>query len=304
MNFNSLGLIFTKKHFPKWNKTHAWVPTPVILKKSICRVFYAGRDKSNFSQIGYFDVDLLKPKKILKVSKLPVFSLGKTGFFDDSAVIPSQIFYLKKKYYLFYVGWTQGKTVPYIASIGLACTNNLNNNFRRLNLVPFIGKSKFDPIFTASCFCLKEKKKFKLYYSSNTSWKIINKIPTPKYLIKEAYSKNFFDWKFKNKKIFLHKKKEIALTRPWVFKFKGQELMFYSYGKMKNKKNTYKIGIAKKTKFGWKRIDEKLNIKNKIDNFDDKTREYAATIRFADKTYVFYNGNNYGEKGIGLAIIK
>ena len=45
--------------------------------------------------------------------ELSVLSLGKIGYFDDYAVIPSQIFYFNKNYYLFYVGWTQGKTVPY-----------------------------------------------------------------------------------------------------------------------------------------------------------------------------------------------
>ena len=72
-----IGLIFKKKHFPKWNKTHAWVPTPVILKKNICRVFYAGRDEKNLSKIGSFDINLSRPKKILNVSSSPVLSLGK-----------------------------------------------------------------------------------------------------------------------------------------------------------------------------------------------------------------------------------
>ena len=303
MRLRSFGLIFKKKHFPKWNKTHAWVPTPVILKKNICRVFYAGRDEKNLSKIGSFDINLSRPKKILNVSSSPVLSLGKIGYFDDCAVIPSQIFYFNKNYYLFYVGWTQGKTVADIASIGLAYTKNLNKKFKRTSEVPLIGKSRYDPIFTASCFCVKENNKLKLYYSSNTRWKVINKVPTPKYLIKEASSKNLFNWQFKNKKTFRHKDKEIALTRPWIFKHENKEMMLYSYGKMKNKKNNYRIGLAVKNKSVWKRMDKKLKIYNSVDNFDNKTKEYASAINYAGKTYVFYNGNNYGEKGIGLAII-
>ena len=49
MKFISCGLIFKKKHFPKWNKTHAWVPTPIMISKNICKVFYAGRDKNKRS---------------------------------------------------------------------------------------------------------------------------------------------------------------------------------------------------------------------------------------------------------------
>ena len=95
MKWESQGLIFSKKNFPKWNITHAWVPTPIMIKKSICRVYYAGRNKNNMSQIGAFDIDLNNPKKIRKVFKKPLLELGKRGHFDDCAVIPSHIFKVK-----------------------------------------------------------------------------------------------------------------------------------------------------------------------------------------------------------------
>ena len=67
MRFTSYGLIFKKKHFPKWNKTHAWVPTPIMTSKNLCKVFYAGRDKNNLSSVGSFDIDLENPNDIKKV---------------------------------------------------------------------------------------------------------------------------------------------------------------------------------------------------------------------------------------------
>jgi hypothetical protein len=30
--------------------------------------------------------------------------------------------------------------------------------------------------------------------------------------------------------------------------------------------------------------------------------EYAAVVKHQEKYYMFYNGNNYGENGIGLAV--
>ena len=32
-------------------------------------------------------------------------------------------------------------------------------------------------------------------------------------------------------------------------------------------------------------------------------QEYASIIEYKNFFYMFYNGNNYGEKGIGLAVI-
>jgi hypothetical protein len=30
--------------------------------------------------------------------------------------------------------------------------------------------------------------------------------------------------------------------------------------------------------------------------------EYAAVVRYKDRHFMFYNGNNYGADGIGLAV--
>lgn len=244
MKFQSLGLIFKKKHFPKWNKTHAWVPTPIMISKNICKVFYAGRDKNNLSSIGSFEIDLRNPKRILNISKSPLLGLGSLGHFDDCAVLPSQIFKFKKKYYMFYIGWTQGAKVPYMAALGLASSNNLNKKFKRISLAPIIGRSNNDPIFTASCYVQKLKNYFKIFYTSNLKWSNIRNVLVPKYIIKEGVSKNLTDLNYKKIAINHKNKHEIALTRPWLLKNKkNKHVMIYSYGQMKNKKNNYKIAI-------------------------------------------------------------
>ena len=303
MRFISYGLIFKKKHFPKWNKTHAWVPTPIMISKNVCKVFYAGRDKNNLSSIGSFDVDLRNPKKIFNIAKLPLLELGPLGHFDDCAVLPSQILKFKKKFYMYYIGWTQGAKVPYIAALGLASSNSLNKKFKRISEAPVIGRSNNDPIFTASCYVQKFKNNFKIFYTSNLKWTNIKSVLTPKYLIKEGLTKNLIDLKFKKIAIKHKNKYEIALTRPWLLKDKNKKLfMIYSYGQMKNKKNNYKIGLAYHKNGKWVRKDEDFKILNYKDNFDDKTQEYGATIFYKGKNYIFYNGNNFGEKGIGLAV--
>ena len=50
-------------------------------------------------------------------------------------------------------------------------------------------------------------------------------------------------------------------------------------------------------------MDSNLQIENKKDDFDKSMQEYASIIKYKDFYYMFYNGNNYGEKGIGLAKI-
>ena len=98
---------------------------------------------------------------------------------------------------MYYIGWTQGAKVPYIAALGLASSNSLNKKFKRISEAPVIGRSNNDPIFTASCYVQKFKNNFKIFYTSNLKWTNIKNVLTPKYLIKEGLTKNLIDLKFK-----------------------------------------------------------------------------------------------------------
>jgi len=268
MEWNSQGLIFSKKKFPEWNFSHAWVPTPIMVTKNICRIFYAGRNKDNKSQLGAFDIDLNNPKKIKRVFQKPLLELGKIGHFDDCAVIPSHIIKVKSIYYLFYVGWTQAKTVPYIASIGLATTKSLNKKFKRYSEAPILGRTKEDPIFTASCFVQKNKDNYKMFYTSNISWVKIQNNTVPKYTIKEASSFDLINWKHEVVTL-KHKKNEIAITRPWIFENNSKEVMLYSY-----RSDLYKIGLAEKINNKWCRKDKNIKIQKKKKKFNLKNKKY------------------------------
>ena len=77
--------------------------------------------------------------------------------------------------------------------------------------------------------------------------------------------------------------------------------MFYSYKNYKNKGRNYKIGFAENHKNQWKRKDNKLLFKKSSNNFDKNMQEYASVIKYDNEFFMFYNGDNYGQRGIGLA---
>jgi len=298
MEWHSLGLIFDTKKC-KWINSHAWVPTVYKIKKDLFRVFFAGRDKYNHSNIGAFTISLEAPYNIISISKRPILKKGRLGCFDDCASIPSHVIKLGKKYFMYYVGWTQGKSVPYISSLGLATSNNLLSQFKRASEAPIFGRTKDDPIFVASCFVEKSKKKFNMWYTSNKYWAKNNNIITPKYYLRLATSNDGINWIYKSEVMKFKSKNEIAITRPWIVEYGKNKLMFYSY-----RGKNYKIGYAKiNKKKHLIRRDQKIKFFNNIDKFDSSTREYSSIIKYKNKFFMFYNGNNFGEKGIGLAYI-
>ncbi len=296
--FKKKDLILKIKQI-KWAKSYAWVPTAYRFKNTNkVIIFFAGRNKSNESDIGYFIYDLIK-FKVVKVCEKPILSRGKLGSFDDSAVIPSHIIKIGKKYHLYYVGWTQGKKVPFFSNIGLATSNRILGPYKKFSNSPILGKSKFDPYFVATCFVNKIKEGYEMYYTSNLFWKRTNNIPYPRYLIKKCFSKDGVNWQVNGEKVINFKnKKEVAITRPWIISLEKKLVMFFSI-----KKKNYEIQtnvLLNKSK--WKRKKIFNFQKNKKINFDSVSQEYASLIKHNKKIYMFYNGNQYGKDGIGLAI--
>ena len=80
-----------------------------------------------------------------------------------------------------------------------------------------------------------------------------------------------------------------------------KKLLFYSYKNYKNSGRNYKIGFALLSENKWIRMDNKLKMKFSKSNFDIEMQEYASIVNYKDDYLMFYNGNNYGEQGIGLA---
>ena len=74
--WDRLGLIFDPKQYCSWVKSHASSPTPLYLEGSRYRIFFAGRNADQKSQVGFFDIDLKNPKDILYVSQKPVLEHG------------------------------------------------------------------------------------------------------------------------------------------------------------------------------------------------------------------------------------
>ena len=292
------GLIFEPNNYVDWLKTHAWVPTPVDLGGGYFKIYFAGRNDQNLSQIGAFTIHIDLPTKIQGFSLNPVLELGPLGAFDDSAVIPSQIFLDNGEQRLLYVGWMQGKRVPFYAMIGEARSKDGGNTFQKTSQVPYLHRNDIDPLFMAASFILKIKDGYKMWYTTNTEWRHIAGKNIPKYHIKYAESGDGLNWQRTGQiAIDFASDDEYAISRPWVLKENGIYRMWYSY-----RGDSYRIGYAESDNgINWVRMDDKVGISVSKQGFDSEMIEYASVIKYKGQHIMFYNGNNYGFDGIALA---
>ena len=52
----------------------------------------------------------------------------------------------------------------------------------------------------------------------------------------------------------------------------------------------------------WQRDDSFGGLETTPDSFDSEMIEYFSIVNGHDRKYMFYNGNNYGAAGIGVAV--
>lgn len=298
IKWRKLGRIFEPQGRVDWIRRYAWVPIPEVLGDGYVRVYFTGRNKDNLSQPGAFTIHLDKPTEILDFTADPILALGALGTFDDSGVIPSWILNHDGKKYMYYSGWMQGKRVPFYSALGLAVSEDGGKTFRKYSKAPLLSRNDIDPFFTASACVIVENGLWRMWYTTNMAWRIINREVLPKYHIKYTESKDGFNWDrqgigaidFKNEE-------EYAISRPWVIQEDGLYKIWYSY-----RGSSYRIGYAEsKDGLKWVRMDEQVGIDVSKSGWDSEMIEYAAVISYGGRRFMFYNGNEFGENGIGLA---
>jgi predicted GH43/DUF377 family glycosyl hydrolase len=293
------GLIIKPHKNLYWMQSHAMCPVVKKIEGSFYRIYFSGRNKKNRSQIGYVEIDMEEPERIQFITPEPVLKLGSLGAFDDSGVFPFSIVEVGDKVYLYYGGWNAGVTVPFYSFVNIAVSENGGKTFERMADFPLIGYNEIDPYLVASCWILREERIWRMWYTSGVKWVMENNRPKHYYHIKYAESIDGINWErrgivcidFKNKD-------EYAITRPCVYKKKNIYKMWYSYRGEK-----YRIGYAESEDgIKWTRMDERAGIDVSPTGWDSEMIEYACVFVYKNKEYMFYNGNNYGETGIGYAV--
>ena len=302
MKWKKLGQIITpEKVNREWMVTHAMDPTVDHIEGDLFRFYFCGRNTENQSLIGYVDIDINDPTKILRSPVEPTLGLGSLGAFDDNGVTASCIVNHEGKKFLYYIGWKPRSTTRFGLMTGLAISEDGGENFYRYSKAPILNLTDREPysILTAP-YVLKDEKEWKMWYVSCEGW-IHADLPT--YNIKLATSQDGIKWEqdgivcldFKNEE-------ETALARPCVQKDNGIYRMWLSY---KTLSQAYRIGYAESEDgINWERMDDIVGITTSVDGWDSEMIEYPYVFEHKGIKYMAYNGNGYGINGAGLAVLE
>ncbi len=295
-----MGVIYKPDGSLWWSKTHAAIPTLDLMKDDILRIYFGTRDKKNVSRIGYIDVEAKNPKNILNVSKKPILNIGRDGTFDDNGVLPSSIVNYNKKKFLYYIGFQLGVKVKYFLFSGLAINYNNSKIYKKYSNVPILERSDEGLFFRTAPFVLIENNIWKMWYVEGNKWINIKGKQKPVYRIKYNESIDGIHWKSNGVLCLDFKSKtEYGFGRPYVIKDRDKYKMFYS---IRYKHVGYRLGYAEsKDGINWVRKDEDVGIDVSENGWDSEMICFSSIYKINGEIYMFYNGNNFGETGIGYA---
>ncbi len=310
MTWIKQGRIFNLE--PAANRsTHTQVPTPYVMPDGNIRVYYACRNNGK-AFIAYFDLanDL---KTILKVHEQPVFEHGAPGMFDADGVMPSCVIENNDQLWMYYTGWSELKnTARYQNEIGIAVSKDGGETFERVFWGPVMGRTRSEPGLAVMPFVRRwnNTNVLDMLYQSGTGWHLIDGKYEPTYVIKYALSGNGIDWDRKSEACVMPCNPLEAFSRPSVIKdTKDDDVykMWYCFRDSKNYRGgrgSYRIGYAdSQDDRSFIRKDYEAGIGlGETGEWDSEMLCYPYVFELEDKRIMLYNGNLFGQTGIGLAI--
>lgn len=300
MRWRKLGLIYVPDGRQPWAQSHAMVPTPLQISDDVLRLYVAHLDHRSVGRVGYVDVALSDPTRVLAVADSPVFEIGEPGTFDDNGVVPACIVPVDGQLRLYYAGFQLQIKIPYTIFSGSATATTPDGPFRRLSRAPLLDRAEHELFFRAAPFVLLDGGKWRMWYISGGEWIQPKEKKVPSYSLRHIESDNGIDWSAPSVVCLRPDGPgEIGFGRPFVIRDGPDYRMWYSIRKVEG----YRLGYATSPDgLNWSRRDKEVGIDCSETGWDSEMICFAAVVPTEQAWLMFYNGNGYGRTGFGVAV--
>ena len=293
------GLVYTPDDRINWAVDSALTPTPFLLNENVIRVFAGFRDCNGVSRIGFVDVDARNPSKVLGVSPKPIIDIGQPGTFDDNGVILGDVIRHDGKVFMYYVGFQLVDKVKFLAFTGLAISQDGGSTFEKYSSAPILDRSDEGLYFRAIHSVMIENGVWKFWYGVGSDWAEIEGRKFPQYKTNYIESKDGLNFEKSGSNCIDFIGDEYRIGRPRVYKVDDRYVMYYTVGTLQS---TYLPGYAESMDGRhWVRKDSDVGIGVSEYGWDSRALSYTAPLKYGDREYLFYNGNDMGKNGFGYA---
>jgi hypothetical protein len=319
MKWRKLGLIFdlAKNSLPAGCIGFAQSPQPVVFEDFV-RVYFSTRvvDPENGKFISVVAFADFEPdfSKVISVSKGPVIERGRLGCFDEHGIFPMNVIRRGCELWGYTCGWSRRVSVSVETGIGLAVSKDDGLKFERRGDGPLVTSSLKEPFLVGDGFVLQQGAWYHMWYIFGTEWRTyeLRGVPERTYKIGHAVSEDGIAWKKSSEGTAvipdaLDEAECQAL--PCVIKIGGLYHMFFcyrhSYGFRTDPARGYRLGHASsKDLRRWVRDDQAIPLRGATGSWDSEMICYPGICESRGKTYLLYNGNEFGRHGFGAAVLE
>lgn len=298
MKWRKRGLVYGPDGSSPWAKHSCLTPTPLLIGEVI-RIYAGFRDDDGVSRIGYVDVAAADPSRVLGVSRKPVLDIGQLGCFDDNGVILGDVVADGDALRMYYVGFQKVARAKFIALTGLAISRDGGTTFERLQQAPVLGRADEGLFIRAVHTARRENGEWRIWYAAGSGWEMIGGNPYPRYHIRYIASADGIAFPRQGDVCLEGEGSEYRIGRPRVYRCGEEYKMIFTKGRPDG---DYTPGLAVSPDGRhWTRDDRQLGLSLSKTGWDSKHLCYPSLIRYRDRVWMFYNGNNMGADGFGYA---
>jgi hypothetical protein len=324
--WRKLGQVFDPREHREWAGSHAQVPTVLVMADRL-RVYYADRGPDGRSFPTFIDLDRDDPTRLLACHRSPVLGMGAPGAFDDEGVMPAWVHQHEGQVWMYYSGWNRRLTVPYHNATGLAVSEDGGRSFRRAYEGPVLDRTPEEPYLAVTPWIECEPAepqvrragapragrashaaRWQAWYISGERWVEVAGRHEPVYVIRHARSDDGVHWQRRAVTCVEQAHPLEAFSHPTVLREGGRYHLWYCHRHSldyRDGSGAYRIGYA------WSddgerfvRCDDRAGIEASATGWDSTMMCYPSVARVGTRTYLFYNGNGFGQSGIGVAILE
>ena len=318
MNWKKLGKIFDPTQHILPNNCVQFAQSPqALVFDDFVRIYFSTRslDKSAGKYLSHIAfVDMQKNlRDVIRVSDKTVIPLGELGCFDEHGIFPMSVMRYGNVIYGYTCGWNRRVSVSVDTAIGLAISRDNGLTFQRIGNGPVLAASLHEPCLVGDGFVKVIGDVFHMWYIFGIGWKKFSTDTAPDrtYKIGHAVSSDGINWVKEEARQVIADRLDADESQalPTVIAINGRYHMFFCYRQSsdfrKNKDRGYRIGHAYSDDLAnWVRDDEHPHLDITNGGWDSEMLCYPHVFECDGKTYLLYNGNEFGRYGFGLAVLE
>ena len=299
MRWRKLGLLYMPDGKQWWARSHAMAASPLWISEDVLRLYVSHVDENTVGRVGYIDVGAADPTRVIAKAENPILDVGEPGAFDDNGVVCTCVVPVEGQLRMYYGGFQLQTKIPYTMFSGMAVSETIDGPFHRIARGPILDRVEGEFFFRTAPFVLQENGRWRMWYIGGDSWIKAEKKTFPSYSMRYVESDDGIFWSARSVEcLALNRPDEIGLGRPFVVRDGALYHMWYSIRKISG----YRVGYATSLDgLQWTRRDDEAGIDRSDSGWDSEMICYTAIVPVKDNWLMFYNGNGYGQSGVGVA---